>query len=121
MSRPSRNPDDPRRAAPPAPLQELLANLSSRRGWGRRLESARVHDHWEEIAGAQVAAHTEPVRLHGGVLVVRAESSAWATQVRYLSGELAARANAVLGAGQVERVVLVTGRLEGPAKRGSGA
>jgi predicted nucleic acid-binding Zn ribbon protein len=115
-ARRAHNPDDPRRAAPPAGLDELLADLRARRGWERRLEGARIHDRWAEIAGPQVAAHTEPVRLHGGVLVVRAESATWATEVRYLAAELAARANAVLGAGQVERVVLVTGRLEGPAK-----
>ena len=78
------------------------------------MEGARVHDRWVEIAGAQMAAHTEPVRLHGGVLVVRAESPTWATQVSYLSGELVERANAVLGEGQVHRVVLVTGPLTGP-------
>ena len=92
----------------------------SRRGWDRRLEGARVHDRWEEIAGPQVAAHTEPVRLHGGVLVVRAESPTWATQVRYLSTELVARANAVLGEGQVTRVVLVAAPLEHP-RRGRGS
>jgi predicted nucleic acid-binding Zn ribbon protein len=111
VSRRARNPDDPRRHAPPAPLADLLGDWTARRGWARRLEGARVHDRWEEIAGAQVAAHSEPVRLHGGVLVVRVDSPSWATQVRYLSAELAERANAVLGAGSVERVVVVTGTL----------
>jgi predicted nucleic acid-binding Zn ribbon protein len=90
----------------------VLGALTARRGWQHRLEGARVHDVWAEIAGPQLAAHTRPVRLHGGVLVVRAESPAWATQVRYLSGDLLARANEVLGAGRVARVVLVTGPLQ---------
>nr|MBA2529021.1 DUF721 domain-containing protein [Euzebyales bacterium] len=47
-------------------------------------------------------------------LVVRAESSAWATQVRYLGGQLVARANAVLGDGQVTTLTVTTGRLSGP-------
>jgi predicted nucleic acid-binding Zn ribbon protein len=106
------DPDDPRRQAPPAPVGEILGELRERRGWAQRLEGARVHEQWPAIAGTQIAAHAEPVRLHGGVLVVRVDSPAWATEVRYLSEELRARANAVLGAGQVERVVLVTGPLE---------
>ncbi|MDQ3529127.1 MAG: DUF721 domain-containing protein [Actinomycetota bacterium] len=38
-------------------------------------------------------------------------SSAWATQVGFLAPELLARANAVLGAGEVTRVTVTTGRL----------
>jgi predicted nucleic acid-binding Zn ribbon protein len=94
---------------PPAPLAEALGGLVQRHGWARRLEGARVHEHWEEIAGAQLARHTTPVRLHGGVLVLQVASPMWATQVRYLAGDLVARANAVLGEGAVERVQVVSG------------
>jgi predicted nucleic acid-binding Zn ribbon protein len=105
--------DDPRRQAPPAPLAGLLEALTARRGWDRRLAGAQVHARWREIAGADLAAHTEPVRLHGGVLVLRVDSPAWATQVRYLTGDLAARANAVLGDGSVTSITLTTGPLHG--------
>lgn len=107
------DPDDPSRKREPAPLKPLLESFASHRGWERRLEGARIHDVWEEIAGAALAAHTEPVRLHGGVLVVRVASSTWATQVRYLSSDLIERANAVLGADQVHRVTVVTGADDG--------
>jgi predicted nucleic acid-binding Zn ribbon protein len=69
-----------------------------------------VHEVWDEIAGPQVAEHVRPVRLHGGVLVVRADSPAWATQVRYLATDLMRRANEVLGDGQVASVTVVTRR-----------
>jgi predicted nucleic acid-binding Zn ribbon protein len=97
----------------PTPMRRLLAALVAQRRWAPRLEGAAVHGRWEEIAGARLAAHTEPVRLNGGVLVVRADSPAWATQVRYLGTELRDRANDVLGAGQVRDVHVVTGRLRG--------
>ena len=83
------DPDDPKRAVDPAPLAGLLESLASRKGWA------------------------EPVRLHGGVLVLRVDSPAWATQVRYLTGGLAKRANEVLGEGSVQRITLVTGPLQG--------
>jgi predicted nucleic acid-binding Zn ribbon protein len=95
----------------PAPLRALLDSLGVRRGWGARLHAAKVHSCWEEIAGPALAAHTEPVRLAGGILVVRADSPAWATQVGYLAGELVERACAVLGQGQVRQVKVVSGRL----------
>lgn len=109
--------------AEPRRLADLLAATVGRRGWGSRLEGAQVHQRWTEIAGTQLAAHAEPVRLHGGVLVVRVESTAWATQMRYLSRQLAERANAVLGGQPVRRVTLVVGRLtdsrqpKGPSTR----
>lgn len=103
------SPDAPREGRAPTPLQQLLGDVARRRGWGKRLEGARIHELWREIAGEQLATHTEPVRLHGGVLVLRAESAAWATQVRYLSADLVARANQVLGEGQVASVQVVTG------------
>lgn len=111
------DPDDPTRKREPAPLKPLLESFASRRGWDRRLEGARIHEVWEEIAGAALAAHTDPVRLHGGVLVVRVASSTWATQVRYLSSDLVERANAVLGADQVHSVTVVTGVDEGRGGR----
>ena len=103
----------PAQGAAPEPLAGLVQSLVDRRGWQQRLEGARVHGRWLDIAGEQLARQTEPVRLVGGVLVVRASSSPWAAQVGYLTGELAARANAVLGEGAVRRVTVVTGELQG--------
>jgi predicted nucleic acid-binding Zn ribbon protein len=114
------SPDAKAPGPPPAGVAGVLGDLARRKGWLRRLEGARIYEAWIEIAGEQLALHTEPVRLHGGVLVLRAESAAWATQVRYLSGELAARADAVLGAGQVRQVTVVTGRLEGSPASSTG-
>jgi predicted nucleic acid-binding Zn ribbon protein len=83
--------------------------LVRRSGWGSRLEGAQVHQRWTEIAGEALAQHVQPDRLVGGVLVLRADSSAWAAQIRLLTGELAARADAVLGAGSVRRISVTTG------------
>ncbi len=96
----------------PLPLADALDAVRARPGWAARLEGARIHEHWREIAGDQLARHAEPVRLAGGVLVVRASSSAWAEQVRYLSAGLAGRANEILGAGSVTQVTVVTGTLQ---------
>ncbi|HUH07800.1 MAG TPA: DUF721 domain-containing protein [Egibacteraceae bacterium] len=107
------HPFKPEARSGPARLDGLLDALARRSGWGRRLEGARVHGLWAQIAGEQLAAHAEPVRLQGGVLVIRADSAMWATQVRYLSSDIAQRANQVLGAQPVKRVSVVTGPLKG--------
>ena len=97
----------------PTALSASLGRLTRRPGWGERLGAARVEAAWGAIVGDGLAAHCEPVRLAGRVLVVRAESGAWATQLRYLTAQLMERADAVLGVGSVTRVEIVVGRLTG--------
>src|SRR5688572_24317951 len=91
------SPDGRPDPAPPPAVRDLTSQLASTRGWGARLRGARIHTAWTEIAGEELARHVQPVRLAGGVLVVRAESTGWATQVRYLAPQLRDRANSVLG------------------------
>lgn len=98
----------PDKPAPP-PLADLVERFSATRGWQARLHGARVHSAWASIAGEELARHVVPVRLAGGVLVVRAESPAWATQVRYLAPQLLVRANEVLGDGEVRTVTVQAG------------
>jgi predicted nucleic acid-binding Zn ribbon protein len=113
MSRREQGSRDPGSAGQdPSPLAEVLDLLRARPGWAAQLEAARIHQYWAEIAGDQLVRHAEPVRLAGGVLVVRASSSAWAEQVRYLSSGLAQRANEVLGLGNVRQVTVITGALQ---------
>jgi len=97
----------------PSALAGELARFARRPGWSERLGAVRMWAAWEEIVGAELIAHCEPVRLAGRVLVVRAASPAWATQLRYLTTQLLERSASVLGAGSVREVRIVVGRLEG--------
>lgn len=99
----------PDRGGAPSALSELLSQWVDRRGWHESLHDSQIHQRWLEIAGDEVAAHAEPVRLRGGVLVVRAQSGAWATQLRYLAPRLLERAQQVLGSDRVHRVQVVSG------------
>ena len=53
---------------------------------------------WDEAVGEQVAQHVRPVKLDGGVLSVEVDDPAWATQLRFLEGNLRERLLAVTGA-----------------------
>jgi hypothetical protein len=95
---------------PPARVGDAVERVASARGWRKRLHGARIHGLWSEIAGERLAQHTEPVRLHGGVLVIRVSSSAWAAQIPYLATEIITRANAVLGEDAVQQLTVTTKR-----------
>jgi len=62
---------------------------------------------WEELVGDNLASHARPSALHATTLVVAVEDPAWATQLRYLEGDLVARCDEALGAGVVTDVRVV--------------
>nr|BFE84999.1 hypothetical protein GCM10020093_076000 [Planobispora longispora] len=76
-----------------------------------------VFGRWHEIVGLEMAAHTRPESFTDGEVVVAADSTAWATQVRLLARTLIKRLNEELGEGTVRRV-----NVQGPqnAPRSSG-
>ena len=72
----------------PQPFGSVLGRLVQARGWEQPAAEGKVFGAWESVVGADVAAHCRPVKLEDGVLTVEAESTAWATQLRLLSGKL---------------------------------
>jgi predicted nucleic acid-binding Zn ribbon protein len=90
----------------PQPLSTALDGLLADQGWQLAASVGSVFGRWDQLVGAEVAAHTRPERFSGGELVVIADSAAWATQVRLLAATLVHRLNEELGHGTVTRVVV---------------
>ena len=103
--------DHLRRVPSPRSVADVLGGMVRSRGWDERLRGAQLHTRWAEIVGADLARRCEPVRLAGGTLVVRAENRTWATQLRYMTGEIKSRAERVLGEGNVREVRITVGSL----------
>jgi predicted nucleic acid-binding Zn ribbon protein len=80
------------------------------RGWERPRAEATVFGSWEKVVGSDIAAHCQPVKLDAGVLTVEAESTAWATQLRMLTGRLLQQIAAEVGHNIVTRL-----NIHGPA------
>jgi predicted nucleic acid-binding Zn ribbon protein len=72
----------------PRGIDDILAGLTSRLGWTSPLARAELLDSWSELAGAETAQHSEPVGVEDGVLLVRCDSTAWATQLRLMRGQI---------------------------------
>ncbi|MEV6342079.1 DciA family protein [Actinoplanes sp. NPDC051851] len=66
----------------------VLERLMKARGWEKPKAEATVFGAWEKVVGEDIASHSRPLKLEGGVLTVEAESTAWATQLRMLTGRL---------------------------------
>ena len=88
----------------PQPLGSAIAGLLRDQGWQAQAAVGSVFGRWPEIVGAEMAAHSKPDRLDGDELVVIADSTAWATQLRWLAKDLIRTLNAELGSGTVSKV-----------------
>lgn len=97
----------------PAPLVSAISGLVAETGWELAVATGSVFGRWAQIVGPDLAAHTKPAGLTDGELTVTADSTAWATQVRLLAGELVRRLNTELGDGSVRRVKVL-----GPGAQG---
>lgn len=97
------DPRDPQRIG--AAVRDLVGD----RAWGDTLAAAAVVARWDEIVGADLAAHCRPTRLEGTELTLVAESTAWATQIRLLTHQLLDRIAAEAGRGVVRTI-----RVHGP-------
>ncbi|MWB97449.1 DUF721 domain-containing protein [Agromyces seonyuensis] len=75
----------------PRPLGDALAKLTSELGWSAPLSQHALLASWVEIAGADIAAHSEPLAVEGPVLAVKCESTAWAVQLRLVQAGLVTR------------------------------
>ncbi|MFE7810943.1 MULTISPECIES: DUF721 domain-containing protein [unclassified Streptomyces] len=101
----------------PMALGAAINRLLTERGWEAPAAVGGVMGRWPEIVGEDVAKHCEPERYDEDerVLVVRCDSTAWATNLRLLAPTLVARLNEDLGHGTV-RLIKVNGP-GGPARR----
>ena len=97
-------------ARDPAAFGVLVRSWVKQNGNPAELAKATVVARWAAIVGADLASHCQPVDLVDGVLSVRAESTAWATQIRLLAPTMLAKIAAAVGANQVRSI-----RTVGPA------
>jgi len=93
----------------PKPVGELLSSLVSGRGWEERMRVGRLRDEWASVVGPDVAARSTPVALNAGVLSIRADGAAWATELTLLARSIVAKVDSYLGGGVVREVRVTAG------------
>lgn len=94
----------------PSLLGDQMDRLLVDRGWNIDVAVGSVMGHWAAIVGADVAEHCQPVTFNDGVLTVRADSTAWATQLRLMSSSILGRLETEVGKDTVAEL-----RVHGPS------
>ncbi len=75
----------------PMPAARVLAGVEAALGWRAPLAQTDLVSAWREVAGEQTAAHAEVESITDGVLLIRCDSTAWATQLTVMRAEIARR------------------------------
>ena len=114
-----RSPIEPLRGAPgkdgrdPRLVADTLAALVRDRGWTQDVSVGGVIGRWRDVVGDQVADQCTPETFEDGVLLVRTDSTSWATNLKLLAPQLLRRLADDVGEDVVREV-----RVLGPAGPG---
>lgn len=114
----------------PLPLGAAVSRLITERGWEAPAAVGGVMGRWPQLVGQQVAQHCAPERYdeEQRLLVVKCDSTAWATELRLQAPRLVALLNEELGHGTVKLIKVVGpggggrrfGPLRAPGSQGPG-
>ena len=88
----------------PKPLSDAVERLVESKGWATEINVHTLLARWGLLVGAANATHSTPEGYADTVLTVRADSTAWAAQLRYLAPQLVAMLNEQLGDGTITRI-----------------
>lgn len=88
----------------PQPVGQALDEFVSASGWSTQAAVARVTQDWPSIVGPELADHVTPGEFDDGRLVLQADSTAWATQVKLLLPGIQQALDRALGPGVVTRL-----------------
>jgi predicted nucleic acid-binding Zn ribbon protein len=111
LRRRAASPGAGRDARDPQLFGAAIRGLIADRGWETTTTAARVLAEWDDLVGPEIAEHCRPASLLEGELVLIAESSAWATQLRLMTKVLMSRL-----ADQVGRDVVTSVVVRGPVQ-----
>ncbi len=96
----------------PRSVESEISALFESPGWAENVQIAGVTARWREVVGDAIADHCDDVSFDGGVVRVRASSTAWATQLATMSGHIRQLLNEAIGSNAVVEV-----RVAGPSGR----
>ncbi len=93
-------------ARDPQTVSSTIDRLVAERGWAAPVAVGGVIGRWAAVVGEEIAAHCTPEVFTDGVLTVRADSTAWATQLRLLLPTVMRRLTEEVGEGVVTKLVV---------------
>lgn len=93
----------------PHGIGDVIDGLASKMGWTSPLARSDLLASWPGIVGTETAEHSTPAGIVEGLLTVKCDSTAWATQLRLMRSQITTTIAARFPDAGIESV-----RFEGP-------
>jgi predicted nucleic acid-binding Zn ribbon protein len=87
-------------------LGNVVGNVLRDKGWSEELSAGTVMSRWAHIVGEEIAEHTTIESYDNNSLVVRASSTAWATQLLILRSSILRRIDEEVGQGVIQEITV---------------
>ena len=91
----------------PLLLSNILSNVIEEKQWEKNLSQGNFLSKWVELVGPHIGAHTTPAGLSNGTLTIQASSTAWATQLNLISGDILEKIKKTEYADVVDEIVVI--------------
>ncbi|WP_313812528.1 DciA family protein [Glutamicibacter sp.] len=88
-------------ARDPRSIGDVVSRMSKARGWNTQVAVGSVLGRWDELVGERIAQHCKPESFENSVVIVRCDSTSWATQLKLMTHQLLKKFDAELGPGIV--------------------
>lgn len=88
IKKPKNNEERNTKPGDPTLINEVITDLISERDWHLGIAEGTLFSNWKSIVGEEISAHTTPLSLLDGALLVQCSSTAWATQLTAVGLEL---------------------------------
>jgi len=94
-------------------ISDILSNYFAKDPTAqKKLKQYSVFAVWNDVVGARIAKHTQPVKMMDLTLVVRVESAAWLQELQYMKPQILKKIHAHVEPSLVQDIRLEIGRLE---------
>lgn len=90
--------------AAPRPVSDVLDHWLAAHGLAELRTLSTIRERWGELVGADIARHSTPRSLRGGVLVVGVDHGGWATELRFQEHRIVGLLDECVGQGFVQRI-----------------
>ena len=69
-------------------IGDILPSILKAAGLDKKLREREVLSFWPEVVGEDVAARTQAVKIHKGVLYIHVSHSAWMQELHFIEKEI---------------------------------
>ena len=85
-------------------IGSIIDSVVEKMGIDRKLNTSNIFNHWDEIAGREIAKRSKPRKITKETLYVSVTSSTWANELSLMSEELIKKINSFVGEKVVKTV-----------------